>query len=124
MTVEEFIDIRTQRRLLQEVFWECTLRLPNLEMQALLGIEIVKRYQKGYSKSMLVRLMEWMFGGDAERLEDGLSSYLERVASTFDTAKGKEAFYHGFITAFRWDRQQLRRSDSGFCDGQCRLHLI
>lgn len=26
MTVEEFIDIRTQRRLLQEVFWECTLR--------------------------------------------------------------------------------------------------
>lgn len=46
---------------------------------------------------MLVRLMEWMFGGDAERLEDGLSSYLERVASTFDTAKGKEAFYHGFI---------------------------
>ena len=26
MTVEEFIDIRTQRQLLQEVFWECTLR--------------------------------------------------------------------------------------------------
>ena len=26
MTVEEFVDIRTQRRLLQEVFWECTLR--------------------------------------------------------------------------------------------------
>lgn len=35
--------------------------------------------------------------GDAERLEDALGSYLERVASTFDTAKGKEAFYHGFI---------------------------
>lgn len=26
MTVEEFIDIRTRRQLLQEVFWECTLR--------------------------------------------------------------------------------------------------
>lgn len=26
MTVEEFIDIRTQRKVLQEVFWECTLR--------------------------------------------------------------------------------------------------
>ena len=76
---------------------EYTLRLPNIEMQTLLGDEIVKRYQKGYSMSMLVRLMEWMFGGDAERLEDGLCSYLERVASTFDTAKGKEAFYHGFI---------------------------
>ena len=25
MTVEEFIDIRTQRQLLQDVFWECTL---------------------------------------------------------------------------------------------------
>lgn len=74
-----------------------TLRLPNLEMQALLSIEIVKRYQNGYSKSMLVRLMDWMFDGDVERLEDGLGSYLERVASTFDTAKGKEAFYHGFI---------------------------
>ena len=47
--------------------------------------------------SMLMRLLDWMFGGDAERLEDGLGSYLERVASTFDTAKGKEAFYHGFI---------------------------
>lgn len=74
-----------------------TLRLPNLEMQALLSIKIVKRYQNGYSKSMLVRLMDWMFDGDVERLEDGLGSYLERVASTFDTAKGKEAFYHGFI---------------------------
>lgn len=26
MTIEEFVDIRTQRQLLQEVFWECTLR--------------------------------------------------------------------------------------------------
>lgn len=74
-----------------------TLRLPNLEMQSLLGDEIVKRYQRGYSMSMLVQLMDWMFGGDAERLEDALGSYLERVASSFDTAKGKEAFYHGLI---------------------------
>lgn len=90
-----YLTVESARRIGTEK--EYTLRLPNLEMQALLSIEIVKRYQKGYSKSMLVRLMEWMFGGDAERLEDGLSSYLERVASTFDTAKGKEAFYHGFI---------------------------
>lgn len=26
MTIEEFIDIRTRRQLLQQVFWECTLR--------------------------------------------------------------------------------------------------
>ena len=26
MTIEEFVDTRTQRQLLQEVFWECTLR--------------------------------------------------------------------------------------------------
>lgn len=32
MTAEEFIDIRTQRQLLQEVFWECTLRC-NLSCQ-------------------------------------------------------------------------------------------
>lgn len=32
MTVEEFINIRTQRQLLQQVFWECTLRC-NLNCQ-------------------------------------------------------------------------------------------
>lgn len=26
MTVQEFVEIRTQRRLLQQIFWECTLR--------------------------------------------------------------------------------------------------
>ena len=90
-----YLTIAGMRRLGTERGY--TLRLPNLEMQALLSIEIVKSYQNGYSKSMLVRLMDWMFDGDVERLEDGLGSYLERVASTFDTAKGKEAFYHGFI---------------------------
>lgn len=26
MTIQEFVDIRTERRLLQQIFWECTLR--------------------------------------------------------------------------------------------------
>lgn len=26
MSIEEFVDIRTERRLLQQIFWECTLR--------------------------------------------------------------------------------------------------
>lgn len=26
MTIQEFVDIRTKRRLLQQIFWECTLR--------------------------------------------------------------------------------------------------
>lgn len=75
---------------------EYTLRVPNKEILSLFSIEVVKRFQKGLSKSSFVRLMQAFLSGNKGRVEMGLSRYLEVLASTFDTA-GKEAFYHGFV---------------------------
>ena len=76
---------------------EYVLRLPNREMRTLFRQEIVKRYQKGFGKSALVALMRALLRGDAERVQYGFESYLEKIASFYDTAKGNEAFYHGFV---------------------------
>jgi len=76
---------------------EYVLRLPNREMRTLFRQEIVKRYQKGFGKSALVALMRALLRGDVERVQYGLERYLEKLASFHDTAKGKEAFYHGFV---------------------------
>lgn len=76
---------------------EYTLRLPNLEMRRLFGIEIVKRYQHGFGKSALVRLMRAFLHGDVRRVEEGLTKYLLKLASFYDAAKDKESFYHGFV---------------------------
>lgn len=76
---------------------EYALRLPNLEMRRLFGIEIVKRYQHGFGKSALVRLLRAFLHGDAARAEEGLRRYLVKLASYYDTAKDKESFYHGFV---------------------------
>ncbi len=76
---------------------EYTLRLPNREMLTLFGIEVVKRYQKGFSKSALVALMRAMLRGDVEHVQYGFEDYLEKLASFYDTARGNESFYHGFV---------------------------
>ena len=76
---------------------EYSLRLPNLEMRRLFGIEIVKRYQHGFGKSALVRLMRAFLQGDAIRVEEGLGRYLVKLASYYDTTKDKESFYRGFV---------------------------
>ena len=71
------------------------LRLPNREMNILFSIEIVKRYQKGLSKSALASLMEAFLAGNLERVQHGLAQYLRKVVSVFDGSR--EAFYHGFV---------------------------
>jgi len=76
---------------------EYTLRLPNREMRTLFGIEVVKRYQKKFGKSPLVALMRALLQGDTIHVQMGLERYLKALASSFDTAQGKEAFYHGFV---------------------------
>ena len=76
---------------------EYLLRLPNSEIQALFGVEILKRFSRSSNPSALVSLMESILAGDVERVQEGLSDFLEVLASTFDTAKGKESFYHGFV---------------------------
>ncbi|MCI6283029.1 AAA family ATPase [Selenomonas sp.] len=74
-----------------------TLRLPNREMQTLFGKEILKRFPKKFNQSSLVRLMDAMLAGKIDHVQEGLSRYLEVLTSTFDTAKNKESFYHGFV---------------------------
>ena len=77
--------------------WRYDLRLPNREMLVLFTTEVLKRFQKGMSRSSLEILMEAFLRGDVNRVQQGLSTYLEVLTSTFDTAKNKESFYHGFI---------------------------
>ena len=74
-----------------------TLRLPNREMQTLFGTEILARLPKGFSQAALVRLLQSLLAGNAAQVQAGLATYLETLASTYDTAQGKEAFYHGFV---------------------------
>ena len=96
------------------------LRLPNREMKILFSIEIVKRYQKGLSKSALVRLMNAFLAGDIERVQYGLTQYLKKVVSAFDG--GSEAFYHGFVLGMlalllpRYDVRSNRESGYGRYD--------
>ena len=71
-------------------------RLPNKEMLVLFTVEVLKRFQKGLSKSYVERLMQAFLTGDIQRVQNGLSRYFEVVVSSFDTAQ-KEAFYHGFV---------------------------
>ena len=96
------------------------LCLPNREMKILFSIEIVKRYQKGLSKSALVRLMDAFLAGDIERVRYGLAQYLKKVVSAFDG--GSEAFYHGFVLGMlalllpRYDVRSNRESGYGRYD--------
>ena len=76
---------------------EYFLRLPNREMQKLFGTEILRRFPRRFDQSSLVSFMEALLDGNAEKVQEGLADYLEVLASTFDTAKGKESFYHGFV---------------------------
>jgi len=90
-----YLTVESKRRMGNADIY--TLRLPNREMQALFGTEILKRFPKKFNRSSLVRLMEAFLDGDVEHVQEGLSRYLEYLASTFDTGKEKESFYHGFV---------------------------
>ena len=90
-----YLTVEDERRLGNVDIY--TLRLPNREMQALFGTEIMKRFPKAFNQSSLVRLMEAFLDGEVRRVQEVLSTYLEVLASTFDTGKEKESFYHGFV---------------------------
>ena len=90
-----YLTVESKRRMGNADIY--TLRLPNREIQALFGAEILKRFPKKFNQSSLVRLMESFLVGDLPRVQEGLSRYLEILASTFDTGREKESFYHGFV---------------------------
>ena len=77
--------------------WKYDLRLPNREMLVLFTTEILKRFPRTFGASHLETLMRAFLHGDVAAVQRGLSDYLEILASTFDTGKEKESFYHGFV---------------------------
>ena len=95
LTLTGYLTVESKRRMGNADIY--TLRLPNREMQALFGTEILRRFPRAFNQSSLVRLMEAFLDGDLLQVQEGLSRYLEVLASTFDTGKEKESFYHGFV---------------------------
>ena len=55
------------------------------------------RYHSDDMGIELEDLMQAFAAGDIETVREGLQEYLEMLTSSFDAAKGKEAFYHGFV---------------------------
>ncbi|WP_294158831.1 AAA family ATPase [uncultured Selenomonas sp.] len=76
---------------------EAVLVLPNREIQSLYRREVVYRYRSDDMDIELIDLMRAFAAGDIETVREGLQEYLEVLTSSFDAAKGKEAFYHGFV---------------------------
>ena len=73
------------------------LVLPNRELRSLFRIEILERYRSDDMGMEVDDLMRAFAAGDIETVREGLSRYLEVLTSSFDVAKGKEAFYHGLV---------------------------
>ena len=73
------------------------LVIPNREILALFRTEVLERFQLENLPTDAQKFMLAFLHGDVATVQRGLSEYLELLASTFDTAKGKEAFYHGFV---------------------------
>ena len=100
---------------------DASLVIPNREIMSVYRNEIVGRFQKGVQISDLRVLMRSFLDGDAATVQDGLSEYLEILASSFDTA-ARESFYHGFVlgmTAFlvpEYDVRSNRESGVGRYD--------
>ena len=80
-----------------ELGMQAELVLPNRELRSLFRIEILERYRSDDMGMEVEDLMRAFAAGDIETVREGLSCYLEVLTSSFDVAKGKEAFYHGLV---------------------------
>lgn len=89
-----YLTVSGEQRICYETQYD--LRLPNKEMQSLFADEILRRFRHYQKKSALVRLMQALLAGDAEKAQTGLSKFLVSMVSAFDTG-AKESFYHGFV---------------------------
>ena len=89
-----YLTVAGEQRIGYETQYD--LCLPNKEMQSLFADEILRRFRHYQKKSALVRLMQALLTGDAEKAQNGLSKFLENMVSAFDTG-AKESFYHGFV---------------------------
>ena len=73
------------------------LVIPNQEILSLYRTEVLERFQLENLSVDAKELMMAFLRGDVAFAQRGLSEYLEILASTFDTGKEKESFYHGFV---------------------------
>ena len=89
-----YLTVAGEQRIGYEMQYD--LCLPNKEIQSLFADEILRRFRHYQKKSALVRLMQALLAGDAEKAQTGLSKFLESMVSAFDTS-AKESFYHGFV---------------------------
>lgn len=89
-----YLTVAGEKRIGYETQYD--LCLPNKEMQSLFADEILRRFRHYQKKSALVRLMQALLAGDAEKAQTGLSKFLVSMVSAFDTG-AKESFYHGFV---------------------------
>lgn len=89
-----YLTVSGEQRIGYETQYD--LRLPNKEMQSLFADEILRRFRHYQKKSALVRLMQALLAGDAEKAQTGLSKFLVSMVSAFDTG-AKESVYHGFV---------------------------
>ena len=76
---------------------DASLIIPNREIRALFRREVISRYRSDDMNIELIEFMQAFVEGDLATVQEGLSEYLEVLTSSFDAAKGKEAFYHGFV---------------------------
>ena len=70
--------------------------IPNHEIRILFRREVVNRYRSDDMNIELKALMHAFAAGDIDTIREGLAEYLELLTSSFDAAKGRESFYHGF----------------------------
>ena len=73
------------------------LVIPNREILSLYRTEVLERFHLENLSADAKSLMMAFLRGDVAFVQRGLSEYLEILASTFDTGKEKESFYHGFV---------------------------
>ena len=73
-----------------------SLIIPNHEIRILFRREVVNRYRSDDMNIELKALMHAFAAGDIDTVREGLAEYLELLTSSFDAAKGRESFYHGF----------------------------
>ena len=73
-----------------------SLIIPNHEIRVLFRREVVRRYRSDDVNIEFKALMHAFTAGDIDTVREGLAEYLELLTSSFDVAKGRESFYHGF----------------------------
>lgn len=78
------------------IFLSAKLRIPNKEIRSVYAKEIIARIEAMEGSPQLLELLDDLLDGNVEGFSSGLNTYLETMASYYDTTN-TENFYHGFM---------------------------